>query len=166
MFVKTTLSALALAVALPFAGAANAGNDQLAKIAGVEPGVYTTAELIQIDRARKDNDDQRLNYYLSGENRVSRASSYSSVSPGTKQLAAIAGVSGEGYTTSTLIELIDAQRENDDQKIAFIKARANGEISDLDPNATSPGKEQLAAILGMDATTSSYADLIVEADQF
>ncbi|MEY8100126.1 hypothetical protein AB9F29_22640, partial [Falsihalocynthiibacter sp. S25ZX9] len=73
MFNKITLYALALAVALPFAGAANAGNDQLAKIAGVEAGVYTTAELIKIDQARKTQDDEKLNFYLLGENRVSRA---------------------------------------------------------------------------------------------
>lgn len=166
MFVKSTLSALALAVALPFAGAASAENDQLAKIAGVEPGVYTTAELIQIDNARKANDNERLNFYISGDNRVSRNATTASVNPGVEQLALIAGVSSEGYTAGTLNELILAQEAGDDEKVAFIKARANGSISELSPNATSPGKDQLAALVGKDATTSTYGELIVAADQF
>lgn len=166
MFVKSTLSALALAVALPFAGAASAGNDQLAQIAGVEPGIYTTAELIQIDEARKNSDQQALDYYLSGENRVSRNATYSSVSASVQQLAAIAGVSPEGYTIGTLNELIEAQGGSDASKVAYIKARAAGEISDLSPTATSAGKDQLAALVGKDASTTSYGELIIEADQF
>lgn len=166
MFVKSTLSALALVIAVPFAGAAFAGNDQLAKLAGVEPGVYTTAELIQIDQARKDSDAEKLDFYLSGDNRVSRNSSTGSVNAGLEQLAAIAGVSSEGYTVATLTELREAQSANNAEKIAFIKARAQGEISILAPNATSPGKDQLAALVGLDATSNSYGELIVAADQF
>lgn len=166
MFVKSTLSALALAVALPFAGAASAGNDQLAKIAGVEAGIYTTAELIQIDEARKNSNSERLDFFLSGENRVSRNASSTSASASVLQLAAIAGVSPEGYTIATLNELIEAQAGSDASKVAYIKARANGEISDLSETATSAGKEQLASILGMDASTASYGDLILAADQF
>ncbi|AML52510.1 hypothetical protein [Falsihalocynthiibacter arcticus] len=164
MFNKTTLSALALAVALPFAGAANAGNDQLAKIAGVEAGVYTTAELIQIDQARKTQDVEKLNFYLLGENRVSRADYTGNVSGGVAELAAIEGVSTNGYTASTLIELSVAENENDLEKVAFIKARAAGEISELAPNAVSPGKRQLAAVLGLDPASYTTAELIEIAD--
>lgn len=159
MFVKSTLSALALAVTIPFAGAAFAGNDQLAKIAGVEPGIYTTAELIQIDEARKTYDDERLAYFLNGENRVSRNSATGSTSDAVRQLASIAGVSTAGYTAGTLHELIEAQRDFDDEKVAFIKARAAGEISDLSPTAVSAGKQQLADLVGKDASAYSIAEL-------
>ncbi|MEY8099322.1 hypothetical protein AB9F29_18155 [Falsihalocynthiibacter sp. S25ZX9] len=159
MFVKSTLSALALAVALPFAGAAYAGNDQLAKLAGVEPGVYTTSELIQIDQARKTQDDEKLNFYLLGENRVSRTDFTGSVNAGVTELAAIEGVSADGYTASTLIELSVAESENDAEKIAFIKAEAAGEIATPAPNAVNGGKEQLAAFVGKDAASYSVAEL-------
>lgn len=164
MFAKTTLSALALAVALPFAGAANADNDQLAKIAGVEPGVYTTAELIQIDQARKTQDFEKLDYYLLGENRVSRTDYAASVNPGVAELAKIEGVSTSGYSASDLIELSQAERENDLEKIAFIKARAEGRITELDPYAVSPGKAQLAANLGLDPAAYTTAELIEISD--
>lgn len=166
MFVKSTLPALVLAVALPFSGVAFAGDDQLAKLAGVEPGIYTTAELIQIDQARKSNDDEALKYYLSGENRVSRASSTSSTSEGVAQMAAIAGVSPNGHTAASLQLLLDAQSENDPARAAYIQARAEGEISDIPPNSTSAGKEQLAALVGKDASTTSYRELIEAADQY
>ncbi|WP_380052601.1 hypothetical protein ACFE33_09295 [Falsihalocynthiibacter sp. SS001] len=164
MFAKSTLSVLALSLAIPFAGAASAGGDQLAKSAGVEPGIYTTAELIQITEARRANDAQRLDYYLSGENRVSRAATDYTANAGVQQLAALAGVSPEGYTAGTLNELILAQRANDDEKVKFIKARAAGEISDLSPSSVSAGKAQLAALVGLDPSTNSYADLIIAAE--
>lgn len=166
MFVKSTLGALALAVAIPFTGAAFAGDDQLAKLAGVEPGIYTTAELIQIDQARKNNDDEALNYYISGENRVSRAASSASVSAGVAQMAASLGVSPDGHTASSLQKLADFQSENDVQGAAYIQAVAEGRISDPAPNSTSAGKEQLAALTGLDASTSTYGELIEAADQF
>ena len=165
MFVKTTLSALALAVALPFAGAASAGNDQLAKIAGVEPGIYTTAELIQIDYARKNSDKESLAFYLSGESRVSRSGSTGSVSAGVEHLATIAVVSSEGCSASTLNELIIAQREYEDENVAFIKAQAAGEISTLSPSSVTAGKQQLAALVGLDPAAYSIAELNLANEQ-
>jgi hypothetical protein len=160
MFVKSTLAALAVTLAVPFAGAASAGNDQLAKIAGVEAGIYTTAELIQIDQARKSNNDELLNYIISGENRVSRNATSTSVGSGVAQLAAIAGVSPEGYTAGDLNLLILAQEANDDEAVAYYKARAAGTITDLDASHVTPGKEQLAALVNADPSTNTIGDLV------
>lgn len=167
MFVKTTLSALALAVAIPFAGAAfadNGGTDQLAKIAGVEPGVYTIAELIQIDLARKTQDEEKLEFYLLGENRVSRTDFSDRVNPGVAEFAEIEGVSTSLYSAADLIQLSEAERENDLEKIEFIKARAEGQYAEPDPYAVSPGKRQLAAVLGLDPAAYTTAELIEIAD--
>lgn len=160
MFVKSTLATLALTLAVPFAGAAYAGNDQLANIAGVEPGIYTTAELIQIDDAKKSNDTELLNYIISGENRVSRNATTSSVNAGVAQLAAIAGVSPEGYSASDLQLLIDAQRANDAEAVAFRKAHAAGTITARATSDVTPGKVQLAALVNADPATTSVAELV------
>lgn len=159
MFVKSTLAALAVTLSVPFAGAAFAANDQLAKIAGVEPGLYTTAELIQIDEARKTFDDERLAFILSGENRVSRNAETGSVNAGKAQLAAIAGVSAEGFTINSLHDLIQAQESQDDEEVAYIKAVAAGEITGLNATRVTPGKVQLAALVGLDAGSHSIAEL-------
>lgn len=78
------------------------GAAQLAKIAGVEPGQFTTAELIQLIDAQNENDTQRVNFILSGAN---RASANPGVTPGTLQLAALAGVDAADHSLSELVAL-------------------------------------------------------------
>ncbi len=69
MFAKVTLSALALAIAAP----AFAAGSQLERSAGVEPGVYTLAQLSDIVSADEANDAARLKaFYLGADDTVSR----------------------------------------------------------------------------------------------
>lgn len=84
--------------------ASSAGNDsagavQLALSAGVEPGVYTVAELTQIIDTKRENDDERLNFISEG------------ISAGKAQLTATLGVNA---ADDTLAELVALTSDNDD----------------------------------------------------
>ena len=62
------MKTLALATALTAVLAAPAAfaSDSLAASLGVEPGVYTTAELIQLSQALSDNDHAEVAFILNG----------------------------------------------------------------------------------------------------
>jgi hypothetical protein len=87
----------------PTTSAANsAGAAQLALEAGVEPGRFTTAELLELINAKRENDSARVNFILSGANRQGVSSD---VTPGKVQLAATAGVNAADYSLSDLVAL-------------------------------------------------------------
>lgn len=85
----------------------NAGAAQLALSLGVEPGRFTTAELLEIQDAKRENDQFRINAILSG---ATRDSGDRGVTAGKVQLAALVGVNAADYT---LAELIAMQRVPD-----------------------------------------------------
>lgn len=89
-------------------GAGAVSNDaQLAAAAGVEPGVYTINELQRLIDAKDDNDDQEINFILSGQNRANAAPS-NVVSPGQVQLAATLGVDPSEFTLAELTQMYGA----------------------------------------------------------
>ena len=59
--------ALTTAIAATLAAPAALASDSLAQSMGVEPGQYTTAELIQLRNAMEENDAARVNFILSGD---------------------------------------------------------------------------------------------------
>lgn len=63
---------LATAAALAFAVPATA-QTQFEAALGVTPGAFTTAELIQLDRAYEENDTNRINFILSGGSNLTPA---------------------------------------------------------------------------------------------
>lgn len=74
-----------------------------------------------------------------------------SVNPGVAQLAASAGVSPYAFTQSQLIRLVDAQRNNDAEEIAFILSQSSDNQvarSDMGGDAVS-SDAQLAAAAGV-----------------
>ena len=86
-------------------GAGSVSNDaQLAALAGVEPGVYTINELQRLIEAKADNDNQEVNFILSGENRAEAAPA-NVVTPGQAQLAATLGVDASQYTLAELTQM-------------------------------------------------------------
>lgn len=162
MFRKLTASALVLAT---LSGAAlassaqpglNAGDVQLALTAGVQPGEYSRAELINIIEARKANEDTRVDYYLSGSN---RASSSDLNAPGLAQLARSAGVEPGIYTANELQLLLRAQSENDEETIRFILSGDNRKSANP-AEVVTPGKAQLASALGVNPADYTLAELI------
>lgn len=162
MFRKLTASALVLAT---LSGAAlassaqtrlNAGDVQLALSAGVQPGQYTRAELINIVEARKANDETRLNYFLSGSNRTTSSDLNA---PGLAQLARSAGVEPGVYTANELQQILLAQRDNDQDTVRFILSGENRK--DGNPaNVVTPGKAQLAGVVGVNPAEYTLAELI------
>lgn len=162
MFRKLTASALVLATLSGAALAAsaqpgiNAGDVQLALSAGVQPGEYTRTELINIIEARKQNDDTRLNYFLSGSN---RASSTSLNGPGLDQLAAAAGVAPGIYTANELQQIIKAKADGDDDVIRFILSGENRKAANP-AEVVTPGEAQLAALIGVDPAQYTLAELV------
>lgn len=115
--IRTTLAlavaATALTATLPaFAGGINPGLVQEAYLAGVQPGVYTAAELNRIQEAQRENDREELHFVLSGESRKPASPAYV-VTEGEAMLAAIAGVDAADYTLSELI-MLQPESSNDD----------------------------------------------------
>ena len=81
------------------------GADQVARNEGVEPGAFSLAELIEIGRARDENDDEALRYYTSGTNRDTTTGDVGRVTPAKAQIAASVGVDPAQYSLAELVEL-------------------------------------------------------------
>lgn len=153
------ISAAALALTAGIA-AANPGVDQLAAQAGVSANDFTQAQLIQLLDAQRDNDAERVNFILSqaGTGAAVRGGTGTGVASVDAQLAAAAGVEPGRFTINELQLLVEAKRDNDVQMTNFILSgqnRANGKPAAV----VSPGQAQLAALLGVDATQYTLAEL-------
>lgn len=134
----------------------NAGDVQLALSAGVEPGRYSRAELINIIEARQDNETARLDYFLSGAN---RATGEDLTNPGLLQLSAQAGVEPGKFTSAELQRLIEARAEGDTTVADFILSGTNRKA----PNpaeVVTPGEAALAAAIGVDPAQYTLAELV------
>lgn len=167
MFVKTTLTALTIALAAPaaIAGSFTPGEAQLANSVGVEPGQYAVAELIQLDAAARENDFEYTQFLLRKTTLNGDISTRSALSEGVSQLAAIEGVSADVYSVGQIIRLSDARFEGDEVLEALIKAEVNGrKVS----TGISAGRVQLAALLGVNAADYTLAELaqLDSADSF
>ena len=143
--------ALTTAIALGLAAPAFA-NDQLARSLGVEPGVYTTAQLVELkDAVEATGNDARVFF----------ADSFAftaDATAGADQLAANLGVEPGRYSVAELAILKDAStRVGNDARIHF-DAQASF-VSDA--NA---GAEQLAASLGVPAGQYTPAQLALLKD--
>lgn len=80
---------------------------------------------------------------------------------GTAQLAAQAGVSANDYTQAQLIQLLQAQQDNDDTRIRFIMAQAGQDTmsrSDMGAGAVS-NDAQLAAAAGVEPGRFTASEL-------
>lgn len=147
------ISAAALALTAGLA-AANPGTDQLAAQAGVSANDYTQTQLIQLLDAQRNNDDERANFILSQAGQNTTAEGLST----DAQLAAAAGVEPGRFTINELQLLIEAKRDNDTRMTNFILSgqnRADGNV----PSVVTPGQAQLAALLGVNASDYSLAEL-------
>lgn len=159
------ISAAALALSAGLA-AANPGIAQLAASAGVSPEGFTQAQLIQLIDAQRDNDQERINFILSqvGQGAVTRSDMGAGSVSQDAQLAAAAGVAPGLYTANELQLLIEAKRDNDQEKINFILSGTNR--NGANPSGTvTPGKAQMAASLGLnpaDYTLNELAMLYAE----
>ncbi len=154
---KSILTPALIALTLAGSGAAFAAQPtsdaQLAASAGVAAGQYTAAELQAIIDARRDNDTSALNYYLSGANRSGAAQSDAS-----GQLANLAGVAPGTYSASELALIIEARKDNDAARVAYILSNTNRSTA-AEAAAVTPGEAQIAAALGLDPAQYTLSEL-------
>lgn len=160
---KLTLTIAALATALTAgvvsAQTVNPGVAQLAASVGVSATSFTPAQLIRLEQAQRENDQHAIDFILSQANgSVSRSDKGASLSAGDVQLSRIAGVEPGLYTTSELVRLIDAQRDNNTEVVDFILSGTNRE-GDQPASAVTPGEAQLAASLGLDPADYTLTEL-------
>ncbi|MDV7141070.1 hypothetical protein R3X27_00100 [Tropicimonas sp. TH_r6] len=134
------MNRIALTTALVFALAAPAfASDQLANQLDVEPGVYSTAELIALDRALQDGNQAAAN--------AIRAN------PG-------------GFDTvdaDTVREIALRSAEQDHEQAAANQLRketGSDSFTASTKSGVSAGRAQLAASLGVDASDYSLAELV------
>ncbi|WP_108484458.1 hypothetical protein [Oceaniglobus ichthyenteri] len=146
-FIAAIAVAAASAVALPaVAQNVNAGTAQLSRTLGVEPGTLSLAQLVQLDQARREggvagNFKAEQILKSAGQERFST----SSTSPDA---------------TGRAILLERAIHEGDDFLIAQLsKDVVNNTASDR--GSVSPGKAQLAALLGVNPVDYTTAELVV-----
>ena len=151
--------------ALLLTGSAFAGSlssdAQLAHSAGVQPGVHTAAEMVNIIEARRENDTSALNFYLSGQNRVAEAK----VTQGTGQLAEIAGVEPGKYTAAELLKIIAARQDGDTASALYVLSGENRKAASP-ASAVTPGEAMLAASAGVDPAQYTLAELIAMQNEF
>ena len=165
MFTKSVLAVTLFALTSPLlaqAAFASAGSDQLAAQAGVQPGLYTDAQLINLLKARLENDPETVAYILS---QVSAAVSRNATggqtmtSAGAAQLAANLGVAPGAYSVDTLIQLQSALLDNDTVTVAAILRGSKDGNAANDVGVVTPGKAQLAAALQVDPAAYTTLDL-------
>ena len=146
MRIKTFTATAAIALSV-FAGAAtaqsvNPGKQQLADELGVEVTDFTTAQLITLEGAVRENDDEMIRFILSKAGGVTARADFSDgvVTAGDVQLARIAGVEPGRYTTEELVRLKAAQDNNEDETIAFILSGETREVRGGQPGRVHAGR--------------------------
>lgn len=86
-------------------GGVTPGAVQLANSLGVDASRYTLDELIRLERAKQNNDDEAIRFILSGE--VRNQSGIAATNPGAQQLAAALGVNAADYSLAELTAAYD-----------------------------------------------------------
>ena len=145
MSIKTLSAALALVVV---AGAASAqtytaAEAQMAASAGVAPGLYTDAQLVQLIEAKRDGDAQRVAFILS------QAGNGATVSTS-------GGSAANALAQETLLR--EAIREGDSTAVAYIQSGADRSAANP-ASVVTPGEAQLAAIVGVDPADYTLNEL-------
>lgn len=150
------IATAAAAIALLAGAAAPAfASDQLALSLGVEPGAYTTAQLIDLRAAREDRDQAKVNYILSQRDAAAARVSTSGRMPAADvQRSAIAGVAPGSLDSAALTQLRAAREEGDRTTAAYILSG-----SPSSPDAREAAKARLASVLRVDPADYSLAEL-------
>jgi hypothetical protein len=137
-------SILALAIAAP--AVASPGADQLARSLGVEPGVYSLADLVRLDAARE-------------EGGADGAAAARFVLGGSADVVASSNPAG-GITVNEAQLIEREQIRNATLSAGQILAGLRNDVTVSDRGIVSPGKAQLAALLGVDPAAYTTAELV------
>ncbi len=142
--------AVLLASGAAFAQSVSSADVQLAASAGVEPGVYTTAQMIQIIEARREGDATHLAFLLSQSSPVATRSDFTAV---------ITSEAPDGLSAVEQIQLQEARREHERTTETFILTGTNRQ-SAKSASVVTPGEAQLAALIGVDPADYTLAELV------
>jgi hypothetical protein len=157
---KTLVIALALSAATAGSVSAQAvtpSAQQLAALAGVPAGVYTTEELTRLLQAESDNDREMMTFILSHANRATPGA-IGTTSDGKTQMATALGVNPAEYTQAELTRMSEALSDNDPQTYNFFLSHQNRAIAG--PVGTTSGvKEVIAAQLGVNPADFTLTEL-------
>ncbi|SFP87901.1 hypothetical protein SAMN04488047_1162 [Tranquillimonas alkanivorans] len=140
--------AAAAAFAAGLASAATAQSDQLARAAGVPPGVYSSNELMRIREAQERNNRHQLRYYLEHRNRAPAATA------GAEMLGRSAGLDAAGRRSGDIFRLLNAREENDTLTVRRISEGTRSDVM-----GTIASKSQLAAPSHLSPAEHSIAEL-------
>ncbi len=158
---KSILLSIGMTSVLAQPGAAN---DQLARPLGVEPGVYSTSDLIRLKAAYDGDDAARVAAILRQGSPTGRVSTRNvGQSAGHRQLAAALGVRPEDFSTAQLVQLRGAIEAEQRHQAMHIRAGGgNLTVANLSTTdvSNSPGHRQMAASLNVDPAAHSTPALI------
>ncbi len=151
-------TSLSTVIALSLAAAAPAfANDQVANSVGAAPGQLTTAEIAFLKTADPEQDRFQIAQILNGNSSETfTASTKSGASSAKQELAASLGVDAGGYTLSELATLKSADSDEDR---AVIQATLDQTGAATAAPTVTPARAQLAASLGLDASTATLPEL-------
>ena len=144
------LAATALSAAL--AGPALA-SDSLARSVGVEPGQYTTAQLVALKSAQADDDHSRIRQIMA----EARAGGFSGATDLDQVAAAI---DAEGLSPAQTVALKAAEDEDDHDTIFRLR---NGDVAEGGASFSTRGASapaQLSASVGVEPGTLSTSELV------
>lgn len=153
---KTIL--LSTAIILGIVAQAQA-NDQLARSLGMEPGQYTSAELVQLSAAQADNNTALFNHLLEEFNGTAAVSAQNGgITDGHRQLAASLGVNATDFTMSELVQLRAAREDGDSSAERYIMSNS-GTATPSRSGGVTAGHRQVAASLGVDPEDYTMEEL-------
>ncbi|MHA3978110.1 hypothetical protein ACW9UR_10540 [Halovulum sp. GXIMD14794] len=132
-------------------------NDQMARSMGLEPGVYSDAELIQIRAAMDADDDYRLHQLLDKDTAVISTQSVGG-SASNAQLARSVGVEPGVYSTAELAQMRAAMDADEDYTPRHV-SHDGSIISTQSISATPESRTQLERILGVEGQGLTDAEL-------
>ncbi|WP_044006458.1 hypothetical protein [Jannaschia sp. CCS1] len=152
---KHVILSAAIVVGLAAQGHAN---EQLAQSIGVEVGVYTSSELVQMQAALADNNQALFNHLQSSFNGQDVVTTGGGISDGHAQFAASLGLDPGTYTASELIQIRTARENGDAATERFLTGSAE-EIISTQSGGISAGARQLATTLGVDPADYTLSEL-------
>ncbi|MSU91691.1 hypothetical protein GE300_19100 [Rhodobacteraceae bacterium 2CG4] len=156
-FVTTAAAALLIA-----SGAF--ADDQLARSIGVEPGVYTVAELLQIRAASEDGDYQLLRQLTKERDTTVLSTQNIGASAASDQFARSVGVKPGTFTTAQMARIRAAIDDDGEDLLvrSLLREKSTATIS-TQSVGMGPGDDHMARVLGIDGSGMSRAAL---AEQF
>ncbi len=149
---RTILTAAAAAIAATLAAPAFA-SDNLAASLGVEPGVYTTSQLVQLKAAQADDDHSRI--------RQIKAEAAAGGFNGTADFSQVAGsIDAEGLGASEIVALKAAIDEDDADRIFGLRNGTDVASDTTFSTRGGPVSGQLSASVGVAPGTLSTSELV------